>query len=155
MISITNIDDLKALVAQKLVSDVDISELSLDGISFSGCTIRNVVFAKENQDDRIIRHVDFQNAKFDNVFFDHAELFDCNFDGKGTEVNSVSFKKCKLEKCRFRRTQFSWCDFRYAEINFGTFEEAFFLFCDFYRCFFIGIIIFRKAKFDKCSLFYT
>lgn len=155
MNKITSTEDLKLLINSKSINNVDLSEICLDGLNFADCTLQNVIISREDQDDRCIRHVNFQTTKFENVFFDHSVLEDCNFDGKETKVHRVSFKKCRFEKCRFRRTQFSWSDFRYAEINFGTFEEAHFLFCDFYRCFFIGIIIFRKATFDRCSLYYS
>jgi uncharacterized protein YjbI with pentapeptide repeats len=152
MIDITQLQDL---IATRQIRNLDLSHLDLNGTDFSGCTLQNVVFANETQDDRELKNLTFSGAQLNNVFFDHATLSGCNFDGEKTNLTRVSFKKSTLHKCRFRKTQFHWCDFRYAEINSATFESAKISWCDFYRTFFVGIVIFRKALIGNSSLFYT
>jgi uncharacterized protein YjbI with pentapeptide repeats len=150
-----NLDQLALCITSKQITDADLSELDCDGLDFSGCKLHNVIFSKENQEDRTIKKCNFAGATLENVFFDHASLLECNFDGANTQLMRVSMKKSKLEKCRFRKTRFSWCDLRYAEIAFGTFEEAWLEYCDLYRTFFMGISIFRKSIIKDCSLYYT
>jgi hypothetical protein len=147
-------EELIKAIAVKLIENCDLSEFDLNGLDFSGCEIRNVVFAKGTQKDRVIDGVIFNNVKINNSSFEGAELRNCDFDGR-TVLNSVSFKKCVMAKCRFRKSTLSWCDLRYSEINSATFEEAKIDFCDFYRAFMVGVIIFRKAKISNSSLFYT
>ncbi len=148
-------NELELKLQEGILSNVNLSEINIDGLDFGGCTLTNIVFASEVQEDRLLRNVNFCGAKFDNVFFDHAQLIGCNFDGQDTQLTRVSFKKATLQKCRFRRTNFHWCDFRYAEINSATFESASFSWCDFYRAFFVGIVIFRKSTIASSSLYYA
>ncbi len=144
---------------QKLIEDVDISFLNLDGFDFSGCTIKNVIFATDNQQDKKIKNINFKDSTLEGVSFDGAILENCNFDqskqADDVTISRVSFKKCIMIGCRFRKASIEWSDFRYSEISQVTFEESKIDFCDFYRTFFLGVGIFRKSLIKNSSFYYT
>lgn len=146
-------------IKQKRIEDIDISLLNVDGFDFSGCTIRNVIFAVDNQQDRKIRNVNFKDSILEDVSFDGAILESCNFDQSEhinrINLSRVSFKKSIMIGCRFRKASIAWSDFRYAEISQVTFEETKIDFCDFYRTFFLGVGIFRKSLIKNSSFYYT
>lgn len=148
-------EELARAIEQREIKNADLSGVDVSGLDFSGCHLENVTFCNQENEAKVIKNIDFKKATFYNVFFDYADIRNCDFDGKETTIEKVSFKKCMLYKCRFRKTQINWTDFRYAEIHFGTFEEALVSNSDFYRTFFIGIIIFRKSFFQDCSLYYS
>lgn len=154
-----NLQELSQQITHKQLEDVDLSHLDVNACNFSGCVLKNVRFAREDQEERLLRNVNFKDAVLENVFFDGATLENCNFDTckevSISNLSRISFKNCKLVSCRFRKASLSWCDFRYSEISQVTFEAAKIDFCDFYRAFFIGVGIFRKSKISNSSLYYT
>ena len=133
--------ELDRLIATKVVADVDLGGMTLEGVDFSGCTLTNV---------------NFKNAHLRHCRFDEAALDSCDFDHSGPAseptLQSVSFRKAKLDNCRFRYAYMVWSDFRYARINQGTLEDAVVDYCDFYRCFMEGVIIFKHARISNSSL---
>ncbi len=152
---------LKAMLQEGLIEDADLSGDNLSDIDFSSCTLKNVIFSTPDK-KRIHRNLNFKGSKLNNVRFDNATLISCNFDVQKkkeedvvTEIKRSSFKNANLRSCRFRGSFMEWSDFRYAEIRNGTFESSRISFCDFYRAFFLGVVIFRKSRIDKCSLHYT
>jgi uncharacterized protein YjbI with pentapeptide repeats len=154
-----NLEKLSEQITQKLIEDIDISLLDIDGLDFTGCKLKNVILANDSQQTRIIKNANFKDAILENVSFDSAVLENCNFDkSKDTQsptLSRVSFKNCKMIACRFRNATIEWCDFRYSEISQVTFEGAKIDFCDFYRTFFLGVGIFRKSLISNSSLYYT
>lgn len=120
--------ELTKLIAQGSVRDVDLT----------GCALENV---------------DFRGCRLERVTFDEGTLTECNFDR--CTLDRVSFRKAALRNCRFRRAAISWSDWRYCEIDRATFEEAVFDFCDFYRAMLGGVVIMRKARIARTSLYYT
>jgi len=149
---------LEKLISEKRIEHVDLSEINVDGLDFSGCHLENVIFCSSANNNRSITDLHFNGASLKNVFFDHASLLNISFDSKEkqlTQLEAVSFARCELTKSRFRNTRLQQCDLRYAEFNSGTFEKAQLDFCDLYRTFFIGIIIFRQTQIKNCSLKYA
>lgn len=144
---------LSEQLARHLVEDMDVSMLNVDGFDFSECTLKNITFTTEGQEDRYFKHLDFKGAILQNVSFENARLENCNFDG--AHLSRIAFKNCKMTACRFRNATITWSDFRYAEINQVTLEGAIIDYCDFYRSFFIGVGIFRKSLISNSSLYYT
>lgn len=133
--------ELEQLTATKVVADVDLGGMTLEGVDFSGCTLNNVNFKNAH-----LRHCRFDEAVMDSCDFDHS--------GPASEptLQSVSFRKAQLNNCRFRYAHMVWSDFRYARINQGTLEDAVVEYCDFYRCFMEGVIIFKHARISNSSL---
>jgi uncharacterized protein YjbI with pentapeptide repeats len=148
-------EELKEGLAAKKIENADLSALNLDEFDFSECEISNTIFAKENQKERQLCNINFQNATLEHVIFDGAKLDHCNFDGEFSQLHKCSFKRCELKRCRFRKTTIEWSDFRYVEVNIATFESSKISFCDFYRALFMGIVIFRKSKIENCSFYYS
>ena len=144
--------EFEALLSQKTLYNLDLSDLDLDGRDFSGCQLKNLRFVALGQ-SRPLRQLNFKGAKLEDLIFDEAELEACDFDQ--ARLERVSFKRCQMKRCRFRQTQMAWSDFRYSEIDNATFEEAQINYCDFYRLTFAGVIIFRRARIRHSSLFYT
>lgn len=148
--------NLKKLADQlklNIVEDRDISMLNLDGIDFSGSTLKNVAFTKDGQQDRYFKNINLKDTLLENVSFENATLENCNFDA--ANLSKISFKNCKMIACRFRNSTILWSDFRYSEINQVTLEGAIIDYCDFYRAFFIGVGIFRKSLISNSSIYYS
>ncbi|MDZ7742560.1 MAG: pentapeptide repeat-containing protein [Bacteroidota bacterium] len=156
--------ELNKFLQEGRIQDADLSGSKLSDMDFSSCTLDNVIFSTPDN-KRIHRNLSFKGSKLINVRFDNATLISCNFDAikkrdedeedEITEIKRCSFKNANLRSCRFRGSLMEWSDFRYAEIRNGTFESSRISFCDFYRAFFLGVVIFRKSRIDKCSLHYT
>lgn len=160
MNNLENLSQLKDLITTRIICDVSLSSLDLDGCNFDNCVISNVNFAENNQDNRELNRLSFKGAKLKNVSFGKASLSNCDFDSDSknnniTTILQTSFKHCTLSSCRFRKARIEWSDFRYTEINAGTFEESLISYCDFYRAFLSGVILFRKASIEYSSINYT
>ena len=153
MQKITTLAQLKDMINRKEIAGADLSELDLSGTDFSGCVLKNIVFAEEKSGKQL-NNLDFKGATLNNVSFAGAALTKCDFDGSKTTLEGVSFKNSKLDKCRFRGTRISWADFRYSEINNVTFEESHIAYCDFYRALFTGINMFGKSEISHSSVFF-
>lgn len=147
------LEELSERIKLKIVEDCDVSMLNLDGVDFSGCMLKNVVFASDSQQDRCLKNINFKDTQLENVVFENASLENCNFDA--SNLSKVSFKNCKMTACRFRNATIEWSDFRYSEISQVTIESARINYCDFYRAFFVGVGIFRKSRISNSSLYYT
>lgn len=151
--------ELEQLILSKKLENLDLSSTDVDGLDFSGCFIKNVVFAKSEDPKRKIKDLNFRDTQLEQVLFEYAQLENCNFDlsktSKEASIKAVSFKNAKLQNCRFRNAHILWTDFRYAEINQATFEGATINFSDCYRTFFVGVVIFRKSLIQNTSLYYT
>lgn len=148
-----DLEKLSEQLKQRIIEDCDISTLNTDGFDFSGCTIKNVVFSSESQQERCLKNINFKGAQLENVSFENATLENCNFDA--SRLSRTSFKNCKMVACRFRNATLYWSDFRYSEINQVTLEGANIDYCDFYRAIFMGVGIFRKSRISNSSLYYT
>lgn len=44
-----NQKELNSLILKKYIEDVDLSDIDLNGVDFSDCTLKNVRFSKETQ----------------------------------------------------------------------------------------------------------
>ena len=150
---------LKHAILEKRIENTDLSHLDLSDFDFSGCYLKEVIFAHEHQKERVLKNINFKDAYLEQVCFDHATLVNCNFDisesSDRDSLSRVSFKSSHLISCRFRKAKITWTDFRYTEISQVTFESAQIDYSDFYRALFVGVAIFRKSRISNSSLYYT
>lgn len=149
-------EDIQKLIASKTIENIDLSQVNVNGLNFSNCTLTNVKFATENQTERTIENVNFADAKLVDVDFSNATLNLCSFQPTKKHDSplllGVCFKKTVINNCRFRGVSISKVDFRYAEILNCTFEDAHIEFSDFYRAKYQGYNVFYYCKIKSSSV---
>ena len=164
-----DIKQLSQLIKTRIIEDIDLTLIDLNGVDFSFCSLNNVHLSNDSSKFRLISNVSFKNAKLVDVQFENSVLLNVDFSNAILEncsfqvnkkvlkptVSKVTFAECVINKCRFRNSIINWSDFRYAEITNTTFENSNINFCDFYRTHFHKLNVFRKSQISNSSLNYT
>lgn len=129
---------------------LNLTEIDVNNIDFSGCTIINVTFSCDELTNKKNRSVKFKESRLNNVKFSNSVLYKLDFDN--AVLDKVSFRSSSIKKCRFRNTVVTYNDFRYSKIENSTFQSSKINFCDFYRARFIGNNIFIGSLIESCSI---